>query len=428
MAETDRITEHPVILVIMLLGVAAMIATIFFALIAGVDTAMTESEIMSSSVDCVYYNVTDVETSEDDPDCGYATSAYRDLVTWLVEWNCTADPWAYFERTGDNCTCGCEDAAYRIKASWWDEVGGEDWEDPCVFNASWQFFGPPEENYTCDCGCDEDEAWISQVGVYDINMTDQNPENWTYEYNFTVCYSYADGMFNYWYDEQNNTYNLQTACNISQFYNVSEPCIYTNVTTYWWDTETHCNGSEDCGCEEGDDWWEWYSSLFHVTQCTIWNETNCSCDGELVNTTACVDDEYTWYEFEWYNESCEGAGNLTITTACNNPDSEWELIEEVFCYNLTNWDPEWPPWNYTDDVWFYSNCSDSAVVAYDTFDVDGDTYTFTSILENTVWITSYENILSGVQLGFGLYSLVVLLGIFGFVVPMLFLLFKQQGD
>jgi hypothetical protein len=275
------------------------------------------------------------------------------------EYNCTADPWASIERTDENCTCGCDDALYKVLVSWWDwEEIEEDWEDPCIVDASYQWFGPPEENYTCDCGCDNaDDIWIYPVGVYDLNFTDPNPENWTAEYNYTICYAddYLGIMMDFNYDEENNTYIITTACNVSQFYNVSEQCDYHNVTYDYWDLETLCTETGDCGCTEDDQWFGSWDYEWDITYCTDWNVTNCSCDGDTVEETVCADSEYTWYRYN-YSDPCEAVYDLSILTACNGLEEEYEWIEEVYCYNETNWNPEWPPWNYTSDIWFASDC------------------------------------------------------------------------
>ena len=50
-----------------------------------------------------------------------------------------------------------------------------------------------------------------------------------------------------------------------------------------------------------------------------------------------------------------------------------------------------------------------------------------TIANTSVWYDSYEDVVSGVQLGFSLYNIVALMGIFGFVLPMLFALFSTRG-
>lgn len=285
--------------------------------------------------------------------------------TWS-EYNCTAPTYAFFERADENSTCddcGCDNATYKINVSYWDELGEEvTWTDPCTLYEN-QTIGSPEDDYTCDCGCDDaDEPWDVAVGVYDWNATN---ESW--DYNWTLCFNWE--MYEIDYNENETEMYLTTVCNMSQLYNLTLPsCNYTNVTYYDWNTSLRCDGDETCGCEEGDDWWEDWSTQFYIERCDDWNLTNCSCDGNTTNTSICVDEDYSWYEFESYNESCEGsAGNLTVYTACNALPEDWEFTELTYCYNETNWlgePPETPPPEY----WFYSECVEEGEGEYNETD------------------------------------------------------------
>jgi hypothetical protein len=407
---TNDLLEHPIVWVVLILVFAGIFGSIGFTILGEVSEVTEESAIYLTS-ECEVYNVTEIgEESEEEQDCGLDGSDFKNTIyyTEFTEYNCSVPVYASIHEYEweDPCDCGCEDAVYKVYASWYEEEP-PDYETECNFSVAeypnW-YIEEIEGEYECDCGCPE-FPWIVAWGIYDDPLAEPAP---------TLLYTFCTNEVGYM-DVINDTVYFYTDCDYER-YNFTE-CHYENVTGYEV-TETLCSEEEypggDCGCNENDSWFEDFSVMMNITICDEWDEEPCGACAELGshNETICVDMDYT-YIFE-DDENC----SLDIYTECT-PDDIYH--SEIICYNESNW-PETPPWE-TEEYWFYSNCTEeyTTVIAYDEYDCtdEGEGDCIFNASEISTWGQSYTDVVGGLGSGFSLYSLIPLMTIISIVIGLL---------